>query len=390
MTRPRKLLHVTNDAAAFAGHRLAMAKATQAAGFEVHVAAPPGPGLTAVALAGFAIHPIPLGRRSLAPWTELATLRALRDLYERLRPDIVHHVTIKPNVYGGLAAQRANVPAYLTTFAGLGYVFSSRRRQAKAIRAILVPLLRRALSSPHCTAVFENSGNRDRFVAAGIVPSKRAVVIKSVGVPLDEFPVLPEPEGEIPVFALASRMLWSKGVGEFVEAARRLRAEGAQARFVLIGPIDPGNPESIAEEQLTAWRDAGAVEVWGRLPESLDVFRRSDVLCLPSSYAEGVPRVLLEAAACGRPVIASDEAGCKEACQDGVTGFVVPVGDKAALADAIRKLAADRALRVKMGAAGRRFMEAEFDQREVIARTIALYTRLLDQASKSATPRPME
>ena len=377
MSRRVRLLHVTNDASAFTSHRLPLAKAAQEAGYDVHVAAPEHAALQRLAAMGFTVHAIPLGRRSLNPLKEQGTLRALTALFRKVKPDLVQTVTMKPNVYGGIAARRAKVPAVIATFAGLGYAFSSPRAKAKAIRAALMPMLRTALGGPTTWAIFENDGNRRQLVAAGVLPDERARLIKSIGVPLEEFPFLPAPDHEAPVVALASRMLWSKGVGEFVAAARRLRTEGVHARFALIGPLDLENPEGIPEAQLAAWRDSGDVEWWGRLPEVLDVFRRSDVLCLPSSYAEGVPRVLLEAAACGRPVIASDEAGCKEACQDGVSGFVVPVGDETALAKAIQRLVEDRALRIAMGAAGRRLVEAEFDQRLVVAKTLELYDEVL-------------
>ena len=347
MTQPRKLLYVINDGPFFLSHRLPLALAARDAGYDVHVAVPSWPAADTLGAQGLVFHDIPLSRQGTRPLQELKGFMALLRLYRTLHPDIVHHVTIKPVLYGGIAARMAGVPAVVSAVPGLGYVFTSRGVRRAVLRRLAMGIYRLALRHRHSRVIFQNPDDMTLFVNRGLVRRSDAVLIRGSGVDMEAFSPRPEPDGT-PVVVLASRMLWDKGIGEFVEAARRLREAGVAARFVLVGDTDTGNPTAIPHGQLAAWRDAGLVEWWGHRSDMPEVFAAAHVVCL-ASYREGVPKVLIEAAACGaraggdrcpglprdcpargqRPVGASpgcERAGCRHTAIDRRAGAACPLG----------------------------------------------------------------
>ena len=379
-----KLLFTVNDAGFFLSHRLPIARAAAAAGFHVHVATAPSPAAAAIAAEGFPHHPVPMTRRGVNPLREIWVPWALTRLYRSIKPDLVHHVTIKPVLYGGLAARLAGVPAVVGAVSGLGYVFLDRGPGAGVLRGLIRAAYRIALRQPNGRVIFQNQDDRAEFVTRGLVAPDDCVLIKGSGVDLDAFRPCPEPEGP-PVVMLAARILRDKGVGEFVEAARRLRDAGTQARFVLVGDTDPGNPTAIPRPQVQQWHDEGLVEWWGFREDMAAVLAQAHVVCLPS-YREGLPKVLIEAAACGRAIVASDVPGCREIARDGHNALLVPVRDGAALAEAIARLLSDAELRRRMGTRGREIVEAEFSLADVVAQTLALYRSLLETSGGYALP----
>jgi glycosyltransferase involved in cell wall biosynthesis len=222
--------------------------------------------------------------------------------------------------------------------------------------------------------ILQNPDDEALLVNSGLVAAKRVRLIRGSGVDIQRFaPTLEAPT--TPVVMLPSRMLWDKGVGEFVEAAHLLRARGCTARFVLVGNGDPDNPASISEDQLKAWHDSGVVESWGHCSDMPATLAQAHIVCLPS-YREGLPKVLLEAAACGKPLIATDAPGCREIVRHGENGLLVPLRDAASLADAIERLLADANLRCTMGQKGRRMVELEFSEAKVAQQTLAVYREL--------------
>ena len=375
MTEPLKILYVVNDGPFFLSHRLPLALAARDAGYEVHVATPAWPGAEHLRAQGLVFHDIPLLRRGTRPFQELKGFMALLRLYRGLRTDIVHHVTIKPVLYGGIAARMAGVPAVVSAVPGLGYVFINRGARIAVVRRLVMCVYRLALRQRRLRVIFQNPDDMVLFVKQGLVRRGDGVLIRGSGVDMENFSPRPEAPGT-PVVLLASRMLWDKGVGEFVEAAHRLREAGVAARFVLVGDTDPGNPAAIPRTQLEAWRDAGAVEWWGHQADMQEVFAAAQVVCLPS-YREGVPKVLIEAAACGRPSVATDVPGCREIVRHEVNGLLVPPRDAQALADALRRLVEDPDLRARLGRAGRDIAVAEFSLRRVIDETLGVYSDLL-------------
>jgi len=370
-----RLLFVVNDAGFFLSHRLPVAVGARAAGLDVHVAAPPAEPVERVRAEGFEVHTFPLSRRGMSPLPELASVAALTRLYRRISPDVVHHVTIKPVLYGSVAAQLAGVPAVVNAVTGLGWVFITQGWRAAALRAVVRTAYRVALGHGRSRVVFQNPDDRDLFVQSGLVSESRTVLIRGSGVDMEAFKPLPEPDGA-PLIVLAGRLLWDKGVGELVTAARTLKAAGTAARFALVGDADPGNPAGISEAQLETWRRESVVELWGRRTDMAAVLASAHIACLPS-YREGVPKFLIEAAASGRAIVATDVPGCREIVRPGENGLLVPARDAGSLTEALRALIHDPARRARMGAAGRALAVRDFSVEGVVSQTLDVYEDLL-------------
>ena len=369
--RPR-LLYVTNNPEFFASYRLRTAVAARDAGYDVHVATPDGPRIAEIVARGLSHHVIPLHRRSLNPARALRTIAALRRLYVRLRPAVIEHMTIQAVLYGSFAARTIRAGRVVNWMAGLGFLFVERGRGTDFLRPTVLAAYRVALGVRGGHAVFENPDHRDYFVRAGLVPAARASVIEGAGVEMSEFTASPPPRGT-PIVLFAGRMIWDKGVRDFVSAVQVLRGRGAAARFVMVGAPDPGNPASVDEERLREWNAAGVVEWTGPSSRMAEEYRRCSVFCFPTAYAEGVPRVLIEAAASARPVITTDMPGCREVVIAGVNGLLVPPRDPAAVADAIERLLADPELCATMGERGREHVRQRFSVRTIVDATLALY-----------------
>jgi glycosyltransferase involved in cell wall biosynthesis len=385
----RLLLFVDNDLGTFLWHRLALARAARDIGFQVHVATPASPEMISLARDGFVFHPVPITRCGINPFREVLTVVALHRLYRRLKPDLVHHLRLKPVLYGTLAARLAGRPAVANSLTGLGYVFAARGRMAAAIRRIAQLGLRVALRHQNSTVIFENPDDRRTFVDSELVSERRTTVVAGSGVDVDFFQETPFASGT-PLVILASRMLWDKGVGEFVEAARLIAARGVRARFALVGDTDAGNPSAVSREQLQKWHDEGVVEWWGWRRDIQTVLGQSHVVCLPSSYGEGIPRILIEAASCGRPLVATDAPGCREIVRDGLNGFLVPVKDAEFLANALHKLLIDRDLRSRMGANGRELVLSGYSLKQVLVSNLAVYEELLSSTGSGGATRQTE
>jgi len=369
----RLLLHVVNDAGVFLSHRRVFAQAAREAGWTVHVATPPCPAVDQIVTAGFVHHPIPLSRRGMNPVAEMRALRGLARLFTELRPDVVDCATIKPVLYGGIAATYAGVPGLVQSVMGLGHVFAARGPAASLRRLLVRGAYLAACRHGNSRVVCQNPEDRARLAFA-LRPGQSAVVPGS-GVDPDRFRPAPEPGGT-PVVLLAGRMLWTKGIGEFVEAASALRARGVRARFVLVGEPDANNPAPVPVDALSRWNRAGQVEWWGRRNDMPRVLRDVAVVCLPTYYGEGVPKVLVEAAASGRAIVATDWPGCREIVRDGWNGLLVSPRDSSALADALDRLIADGRLRRQMGERGRSLALGRFTEAHVVRAVLHLYDEL--------------
>ncbi|MFU8805513.1 MAG: glycosyltransferase family 4 protein [Bradymonadaceae bacterium] len=371
----RKLMFVVNDAAFFLSHRLPIAEAARDEGFEVHVAVPPANGeVRRIEGAGFVYHPVDISRRGTRPDLEIAAVGELVELYREVAPDIVHHVTIKPVLYGGVAARVAEVPAVVSAVSGLGYVFIARGPQAAARRWAVCQFYRQALMHENCRVIFQNPDDEAAFRGEGLIRDGQGVLIRGSGADLSVFAPRPEVDG-MPIVVLASRMLWDKGIAEFVRAAQFLRAQGVDARFVLVGDTDDGNPAAVPRTVLEEWDEQGHVEWWGYRNDIAEIFQSAHVVCLPS-YREGLPKVLIEAAGCGRAIVTCDVPGCREVVRDGENGLLVPAEDAPALARAMRTLVLEPELRRRMGRRSREIAEADFSIETVVGQTLELYREL--------------
>ncbi|MFD4837250.1 glycosyltransferase family 4 protein [Achromobacter sp. NPDC058515] len=375
MSAGRCLLFVVNNPAFFMSHRVPVALAAQRAGYDVHVATMDGPAVADIQALGMTHHPIPMTRSGKHPLQELGTLLALIRLFRRLRPQVVHLVTIKPVLYGGIAARLTRVPGMVAAISGLGFVFLSNSLKMRLVRSVVARLYRIALGHPNSRVIFQNANDRDLLKSLGAVRDDQVVIIRGAGVDLNAYGASPEPPAPPVVVTMVARLLRDKGVQEFVQAARLLRERGVPVTMQLVGGVDAGNPTSATEEDVQAWRREGCVQALGERSDVAALYSASHIAVLPS-YREGLPKSLIEAAACARAVVTTDVPGCRDAIEPGVTGLLAPVRDAQALADAIARLAGDTALRQAMGAAGRALAEREFDIERVARKHVELYDAL--------------
>lgn len=364
--RPVAVL-AANRAYGIVSSRLPLVEHLAAQGWRVTVAAAHDPSAARLAAHGAEFVEVPFRRGGIDPRGDLAALWALRRLYRRLRPRLVHHFNTKPIIFGGVAVRGLRGAVVVNTVTGLGYGLNGAPSLAGVLRRAFRYSLPRAVAT-----VFQNADDLRYFTEGGLVNPARAHLIASSGVDLERFAPPPAPPAEVRV-VLVGRMVWQKGLAVFADAARRVRAAHPQARFVVGGEFDPGHPDAVPREWVEERVREGTFEFTGYVRDMPALLRETSVFVLPSTFGEGFPRVLIEAGATAVPVVTSDLPGCREAVVDGETGVLVPAGDPAALAAALERLVADGALRRRMGEAARRRVEAHFDRRDVVRRTLALY-----------------
>jgi glycosyltransferase involved in cell wall biosynthesis len=375
-----KILFVVAEDWYFWSHRRPIATAALQNGYEVFVATRVGNCGEKIIEAGFRLLPLRLNRSSYSLFHELRTVAELRRVYQREKPDIIHHIALKPILYGSMAALGSRRVQVVNAFAGLGYLVSSPSFKARALKQVLWKMFRFLLNRRNSFLLLQNCEDRDLLVAEVGVRPEKTTVIRGSGVDVNEF----QPTDEVPstpIVLLSSRMLWIKGICDFVEAAKLLRTRGINARFVLAGDTDPGSPGAIPREKLQEWQNAGPVEWWGHQQSMSGMVQQAALVCLPSHGGEGVPKALIEAAAGGRAIVATDVPGCRDIVRHGTNGLLVPPKNPVALADAIDRLLKDAPLRAEMGRRGREIAVNEFSEEKVIQQTLALYHRLLNSAA---------
>jgi len=329
--------------------------------------------------AGFRWLPFAMDRRSINPFREILVITRLALLYLRERPEVVHHFTVKCVVYGALAAAIARIPARINAVAGLGYVFSNNSIKARLLRPLLRRLLRWSLNNTRSRLILQNPDDVRTFTQEAIVEDSKVHLIKSSGVDTNRFQPTrgKNVHGQPTKVLLAARMLRDKGIYEYVQAARKLSGAGLSIRLSLAGAPDHGNPASLLQEELDDWAAEGVIEALGHVDDMPAQLAKTDIMVLPSYYGEGVPRCLIEAAACGLPIVTTDSHGCREVVTHGVNGLLVPARNSEALAEAIQCLHDDPNLRRKFGMAARKRALLEFDENIIIANTLAVYDELL-------------
>jgi glycosyltransferase involved in cell wall biosynthesis len=380
-SKPRVLFLVTEDWY-FCLHRLSLAKAVQDQGYDIVVATRVREHGAQITAAGFKLLNIKLSRSSWNPFRNLAAIAELVRIYREEKPDIVHQIAMKPIVYGSWAAWIAGVPGVVNAFAGLGFVFEGKEFSKRVLRGITVLLLKSAFARKSTVGMFENTDDLVELKSRGIVTGRSTIVVRGAGVDENLFVPAPEAPGD-PVILLASRMVFLKGIGEFVEASRIVRRRGIRARFVLAGRRDPENPTSISEKQLQGWAAEGVVEWWGQRDDMPGAIAEAHIVALPS-WTEGLPRALLEAASSARPVVGTDIPGNREIVIDGKNGFMVPLKNPQALAEALIRLIEDPGLRRRMGECGRKMVLESFTERYVFSQVLELYRTMLTRPAAEA------
>lgn len=360
--------------------RRSMILALRDAGFDVLLTSPPDAYVDQLRELGVRWVAAPMQRRSLNPLRELSTLIWLRQLMLREQVDIVHGFTIKCAVYGSLAGRLAGVRGRIAAVTGMGYVYSSRDMKAGMLRPLIRCLMRMAFDGDGVRLILQNRDDVAFFEQARLIDPARIDLIPGSGIDCDRFkpPVARESSARSGTnfrVLLATRLLWDKGLSEYVAAARQLAAEGRSIDFLLAGDPDPGNPAAVPEATVRRWADEGSLQWLGNVTDMPALLQTIDCMVLPS-YREGLPKGLVEGGACGLPLITTDVPGCRDVVTNGVNGLLVPAKDAAALAAAIAQLQDDPDLRMKLGGAARKTAVSLFDERIVIERTIAVYRKL--------------
>ena len=359
--------------------RLSTALRLKAEGHDVVMLSPPGEFGERFSAHELRWIQLTMDRASLNPFREAQTISALTRILRAERPDLLHNFTVKCAIYGALAARAARVPAVVNAVAGMGYVFASDAMLARTLRPMVKLLMRGTLGGKQSRLILQNPDDADAFVRARLVPQQHIRVIRSSGVNLERFlPVDAITEPRPLRVLMAARLLWEKGIGEFIEAARMLRAQGRNIEFVIAGSPDPGNPRSASREQAEGWVAEGLVDWRGHVDDMPTLMRSMDVIALPSYYREGVPKSLIEAAACGLAVVTTNLPGCREVVsEDGVDGLHVEPRCARSLAERLAMLDDDRVLVRRLGDEARRKAMEHFDEQMVIRRTIEVYDELL-------------
>lgn len=368
MTPPR-LVYLVNEDSYFVGHRLTMARAALKAGYDVHVATRLGKYRDAIVAEGFKVHPIDIHRGSVNPLKFVSATRAVRKLYRALNPTIVHHVTLQATMVGALAARNLPV-SQVNTVTGLGTVFTAKSAKTLVTRAGVGLLIGPLLNNPRSIVTVENPD--DKSVLASLsVESDRIHVLPGSGIDIARFSVLPEPPPPVTV-AFAGRMLIDKGVRTLVAAYQIVQQQGHPVRLVLAGVPDPANDNSIPTSELEEWAQRPGITWLGQVADIRDVWRNAHIAVL-ASLGEGLPMSLVEAAACGRALIATDVPGSRAVARTGLNGILVPTNDPQKLAEAIIKLASDADMRRTYAEASRSLVETEYSSAHVESEVMRVY-----------------
>lgn len=375
-----KALIVVTEDWYFCSHRLPLARALRDAGYEVSVATRLGRHEGRIRAEGFEVHSLPGLQRGLAAWREPATVLALMGLYRRVLPDLLVHVALKPVVLGGVASLLSGRRPTVNILTGMGFVFTSRSFRAKVLRIPIAWLLRLILDARGVKTVVQNSEDLESLTSSGVLPRGRTDLVRGSGVDMHRFAPLDVPEGPFTAAAVC-RVLGDKGVYDLVEAARMLHDRGAPVRILLAGPLDPLNPTAVPREEVEEWQRLGLIEWLGPTEDVRAVWARAHAAVLPS-HREGLPKALVEAAACGRPIVTTDTTGCREVVEDGVSGILVPVRNPKALADALDRLARQGSLRSEMGLAARARAERLFSEEVVVSRLMEVCGEALAESSE--------
>ena len=362
--------------------RLSLIRRLRDEGARLVLISPDGPYGEKLLEMGFDWRPLPMERRSLNPLAEARLILHIARVLRSERAAIVHGFTIKPAIYAGLAGRLAGAPGRVSAVAGLGFVFISDSLKARMLRPVVRAMAWMAFGGQRARLIVQNPDDRAAFVDRGLVDPARVRTIPGSGVDLSRFQISTRmrADGEPLKVLLAARMLWDKGLAEFIEAARFLKAEGRNIEFLLAGEPDPGNPAACAPEDLAAWAAEGLVEHLGHVDDMPGLLAQVDVVALPS-YREGLPKTLIEAAGCALPLVTTDVPGCREVVTHEEDGLLAPAREWRGLAEALARLDDDADLRKRLGLAAREKALRLFDEQIVLARTLDVYRELLPRVS---------
>ncbi|MFY8327029.1 glycosyltransferase family 4 protein [Pseudoalteromonas sp. ZZD1] len=379
----KNLLIIVNVDWFFISHRLQIAKRALESGYEVTVACRFTEHKEKLVSMGFNVIDIPFNRSGGGVLSELNTIKIIRTVIENVKPRIIHAITIKPVLYTGLALKTVtkNIP-FVAAISGLGYVFTAKTARAKLTKFIASVFYKIALSQKYKTVIFQNTSDEEILTLITKLKATDKTLIKGSGADLSVYTYQPESTNTPVKIVMACRLLKEKGVYQYIDAAKIIKEKYPNTEFLLVGTPDLENPNTIRQSEINRWAEKRVITYLGHRNDIPAVFADSNIVCLPSFYGEGVPKVLIEAAACGRSIVTTDNPGCRDAVIEGETGFTVPIRDAIALATAILKLIEKPELRVTMGAKARVFAEKEFDVNSVVNKHFEIYNNLLGRVKK--------
>jgi glycosyltransferase involved in cell wall biosynthesis len=383
MKKEKKILILVNYLSFFLSHRLPIAEALLARGFKVFIGYGELRGADPKLLEqrGFKVNLVPMQPAGFNLFKELKTLYCIWVFFKNVKPDIVHLVTIKPYLYGGIISRLLGVQCLVSAVSGLGTLFINKDLKSKFLRFLLYPLYRLAFNHSNQKVILQNKDDLRILTNWGVLNLSKTKLLKGSGVQLEKFKNFDEPSG-IPAVCFAARLLRDKGVYEYISAARLLKEQGKKARFLLAGDLDKNNPSGLSFDDLNKLKNEGYVEYMGFHQDIPTLYANSHIICLPS-YREGFPKSLIEAAAAKRAVVTTDVPGCRDAIIPNKTGLLVPIKDSQKLADALKWLIESPQKRITMGAAGRKLAEEEFSIEKVVLDHLNIYMDLLSNKLNS-------
>lgn len=376
--KPLKVLMVLNDIAWFWSHRQPLAKAILERGDQLIVATHSADQDDDMHKMGVKGVDLPEHGKGLGFLFHVKILMAIILVIHKTKPDIIHAITLRHAFYTGVAARLIIFKPIIFTVAGVGSLFTDHSFKMRCIRALALPALRFAFKGKGRFIIFQNPDDRNLMIKHNVVKKENATIIRGSGVDISEFPFTPEPQDQSePILLFSSRLIREKGIDDFIEAARIIKEKGGKARFQIAGDVYEKNPNSLTREEVQSFHDEGLIEWLGQVSDMPSLFKKITIMVLPSYYGEGVPKILLEAAAIGRPIITCNVPGCREAVIDGENGLLIPPKSPQALVKAIEKILADIDLRQSYGKAGRAMVEQDFYVESVVSRTLNVYDSMI-------------
>ena len=371
-----KILFIISEDWYFVSHRLALAKSAIQVGYNVALLSRYTNHRKAIENANIETIDWPLDRSSKNPIKELIAIISVISSIRQFRPSIIHSVAMKPVIYSSIASLFTGLDNRIFALAGLGFVFTSNKSYAKILRPFLKVIFSLLFKGKKTKLILQNPDDQRQLLSEGVINLKNIRLIRGAGVDTKTFSFKTIPSN-MPIIILPSRMLWAKGIQDFIDCAKVINIDNIMARFVLVGTPDDQNPDSISTQLLTEWHKDGVIEWWEFQSDMPNVFHQSTIVCLPTTYGEGLPKSLLEAASCGRPIVAYDVPGCREIVKDGYNGYLVQPKSIDGLVEAIILLINNYKLCVQMGKDGRKLVKKYFTQEKIAQETMAVWDEVL-------------
>ena len=371
-----RILFIISEDWYFYSHRLYLAKIAIKLGYQVALLSHFTHHRSQIVAEGIETIDWPLNRSSKKVFQEIKAIKRIVSSLRQFQPTIIHAVAMKPVIYSAIACAISGLNKRIFALAGLGFVFTSKKRSAKVFRSLMEFAFKLLFKGNNTRLILQNTEDQSTLLSANVIDKNHIRLIRGAGVDTSLFNLKPMPK-DMPIISLPSRMIWAKGIQDFIDCAKVINKEEKIARFVLVGNPDDQNPDAIPLEQLKSWHSMGIIEWWGHQSDMPKVFHQSTIVCLPTSYGEGLPKSLLEAASCGRPIVAYDVPGCREIVKDGYNGYLVQPKSIDGLVEAIILLINNYKLCVQMGKNGRKLVEKHFTQEKIARETIAVWEEVL-------------